>query len=112
MEHVKMASGPIRSAFAGDADMAELVREFVAEMPERVRGLEALWQTQALEDLRRSAHQLKGSGGGYGFGPLSEAAAVLESELESLGRGQRDASTMRLREAYERLVGVCRRVAA
>lgn len=101
---------PIRSSFAGDAEMAELVALFVAEMPGRVETLEALWREQALEDLRRAAHQLKGSGGGYGFAPLSEAAGALEATLVGLGQGRADTSTEDLRRTYEALTGLCRRI--
>lgn len=101
---------PLRSVFADDADMAELVQQFVAEMPERLSKLEQLWSAQALEDLRRYAHQLKGSGGGYGFPSVSEAASELEAALEGLSRGRQEATTQHLRGAYEQLTGVCKRV--
>lgn len=104
------SAAPIRSLFAGDADMADLVSAFVAEMPGRVTALEGLWREQALEDLRRAAHQLKGSGGGYGFPVLSAAAAELEQTLNGLAQGSGQRTTEDLRRAYEQLTSLCRRV--
>jgi HPt (histidine-containing phosphotransfer) domain-containing protein len=73
---------PIRSQYADDPDMLELVKEFAAELPGRAEEIEGLLDRSALPDLQRLAHQLKGAGGGYGFPQVTEAAAALEQALE------------------------------
>ena len=55
--------------------------EFLQELPERVREMEAAWESMAgdlsreiLEDLRRKAHTLRGEGATFGFLWISQAA--------------------------------------
>ena len=73
---------PIRSIYEYDPDMLEIVREFVAELPQRVADLEARFAEERFADLQTLAHQLKGAGGGYGFAQVTDAAAVLEQALK------------------------------
>jgi CheY-like chemotaxis protein len=68
----------IRSSFACDPDMKEVLGEFVGKLPERVDQLAQLLRQGNLEELRRAVHQLKGAGGGYGFPQITEAAALAE----------------------------------
>lgn len=102
------ASGcPVKSAFAGDPDMMELIQEFAAEMPEKARVLQELWQQGNRAELKRLAHQLKGAGGGCGFEALGACAGRLEAIL-----GEQGADAERLRERVEELVDMCQRVRA
>jgi HPt (histidine-containing phosphotransfer) domain-containing protein len=71
------AVGPVRS-LNDDPDFDELVLLYVAEMPERIRDLQAMFAEGSVESLRVRAHQLKGSGAGYGFPGVTELAARLE----------------------------------
>ncbi len=73
----------IRSAYEGDADMMEIVREFAAELPARIARIEELLCAGEEEELARLAHQLKGAGGGYGFPQITETAAALEQAVKS-----------------------------
>lgn len=73
---------PIRSIYEDDEDMMEIVREFAEELPDRAATLESLLASGELDELKSLAHQLKGAGGGYGFTPITDAAAVLEKSLK------------------------------
>jgi len=73
---------PIRSVYEDDPDMLEIVREFAAELPDRIADLEGRLEAGDLAQLQVLAHQLKGAGGGYGFSPVTDAAAVLEQSLK------------------------------
>lgn len=73
---------PIRSVYEDDPDMLEIVREFAAELPQRVEDLEGRLEAGDLAQLQVLAHQLKGAGGGYGFSQVTDAAAVLEQALK------------------------------
>jgi CheY-like chemotaxis protein len=78
------ASPPmIVSTFQDDPEMAELVEMFVGSLPERVTALENTHAAGDLADLARTAHQLKGAGGGYGFLQITEAAERLETALHA-----------------------------
>ncbi|HVC96555.1 MAG TPA: ATP-binding protein [Pirellulales bacterium] len=72
------SDAPLISSYADDPVMADAVRRFV----DRLDGvLDELRLAAAANDLARLAslaHQLKGAAGGYGFDPITAAAAVLE----------------------------------
>ncbi len=97
---------PIFSPLACDPDLAEIVALFVDEMPGRIHRLHRLLESGEWEELRRAAHQLKGSAGSHGFEPVSLAAGELESALKS---GAAEPETRRF---VERLADICRSVRA
>ncbi len=72
---------PIYSELAEDPDFGELVEMFVDEIPNRVQTLLTAHQAGDRESLRRTAHQLKGAAGSYGFGQVTHAAFGLEHAL-------------------------------
>ena len=79
-------TSPVRSSMADDEDFRELLEMFVEGMNEKRNLLSSAFETQDFEGLRKIAHQLKGSGGGYGFSGVSERAAHLEEACKhSLG---------------------------
>lgn len=100
------AREPIRSEFADDPEMAEIVQAFTEELPERVRALEAALEAQNLETLRVLAHQLKGAAGGYGFPMLTSAAAGVEAVVKT----NEDLSV--LQQQVTALIDLCARVQA
>ncbi|MFG0256281.1 MAG: Hpt domain-containing protein [Phycisphaerales bacterium JB043] len=95
---------PIRSEFADDADMIELIEYYVSELPEKVKSLTECLETNKLDELRRLAHQMKGASGGYGFTPVGEVAAQLEQAID----GEDD--IQRIQNNVEELIAMCRRV--
>lgn len=71
-------SSPVYSEFSDDPDFEELLEMFVGTIAERREVLEQQYGTGKIEEMRVTAHQLKGAGGGYGFDGLSLVAAELE----------------------------------
>ena len=69
-----------------DPELDELKREFLNEAQEKVREIEAaLDRDRSAETLHRVAyiaHQLKGSGGSYGYQRISAEAAEIERVAE------------------------------
>ncbi len=63
-----------------DESFADLVQEFLDGLSRRVAEMESALAHGDLQALRRHAHQLKGSGGGYGYPALTERAAELERQ--------------------------------
>lgn len=106
------AVGPLRSAYADDPEMAELVELFVSELPERLAALEAAWTSGDSQTLRRMAHQLKGAGAGYGFPVVSDAAGEVETAILARGSALPEAELKAVRAKVEALVALCRRAAA
>jgi HPt (histidine-containing phosphotransfer) domain-containing protein len=74
-------SNQILSEFADDPDMSDLVKEYVGKMPQRMDQLSDAFEKNERDQLIRLAHQLKGSGGGYGFPVLTDTAGKLEQSL-------------------------------
>ena len=74
-----------------DHELNELRREFLGEAREKVDEMAAALDggnngPDGLERLAYLAHQLKGSGGSYGYQRISADAAELEKAIES-GKG-------------------------
>jgi len=97
---------PLKSAFADDPEMAELIAYFLQEIPSRVDAIREALEEGDHERVASLAHQLKGAGGGYGFPTISEAAAALERAA------QERADANRVRSSADILFDVCRRAAA
>lgn len=106
------ASGALRSEFAGDPEMREILELFVQEMPARITELEASWANGELDKVGRLAHQLKGAGGGYGFPVISDAAAALEQSIKGLDGAPTGAVLASMKEQVDALVDLCRRASA
>jgi HPt (histidine-containing phosphotransfer) domain-containing protein len=74
-----------------DHELDELKREFLDEARTKVEEMQtALDGTDGAETLERLAylaHQLKGSGGSYGYADISSNAAELEKAVETLDGG-------------------------
>ncbi len=69
---------PIRSQFADDPDMTELIDTFVAGLPMKIAAMSEALKNNCFDQLHRLAHQLKGSGGGYGYPLLTDLAQRLQ----------------------------------
>jgi len=93
----------IRSDFADDPTFQELLELFAEAIPERRASLLRFYEEGQLDQLRIVAHQLKGAGGGYGFGGLSALAAELEQAC-------RTRDPQRIRETLEELVDYIDRI--
>jgi HPt (histidine-containing phosphotransfer) domain-containing protein len=98
---------PILSDFAEDPDMKDLLGTFVSELPHKLAAIREAWDHDNLASLTRIAHQLKGAGGGYGFGVIGDAAARLEATLTT---GTQDVD--RARAQMDELIDLCQRAQA
>ncbi len=74
-----------------DPELDALKREFLAEAKAKILEIESQLERdhdpQSLERMTYLAHQLKGSGGSYGFERISTDAAELEKAVERLSNG-------------------------
>jgi CheY-like chemotaxis protein len=92
------------STLKDDADLKEIVQQFARNLPERSSAMLCAYQAADVETLKRLAHQLSGSAGGYGFPTISEAARAVERAV-----GDR-ADEPSLQNHLENLANICRRV--
>ncbi len=100
--------GPILSEYANDADMAELVESFVAELPKRVEAINSAVTQARGTDLKRLAHQLRGAAPGYGFPTIGAAAAALEDLMR---QAPATAELSAFKSQIDELVDLCSRAA-
>ena len=105
MNDATPSNPPVRSTFADDPSMHELIEYFVEEIPSRVDALQDAWQAQDAETVERLTHQLKGASGGYGFKVISDAATALELPLK-----QGETELQQLSDEFAQLIDLCRRV--
>ncbi len=82
MATVPNPPGGLRSQFAGDPEMLDLIRVFLDELPARVSSIRASLDAGRASDLMRLAHQLKGAAGGYGYPTIGDAAGRVEEDLK------------------------------
>ena len=99
-------SDALVSELANDPDIADLVRDFVAELPKRAESIAHAALSKDWESLRRAAHQLKGAAGSYGFGPITDAARTVE------GFASGDAASADLERSIASLTTLCRKARA
>ena len=97
---------PIFSSLSDDPDMLELIEEFVSNLQDRMRSLEALVNVNDVGELARLAHQLKGTSGSYGFRAISEAAARLEQSAKVAD------SVSNVENEVKELISFCQRAKA
>ena len=103
MDNQPQRVSPLYSDLGADPDLGDLVVLFVEEMPERIDLLLRHRDARDWENLRRTAHQIKGAAGSYGFGPISPLAGRLE---QCLSRNEPEET---IHAALAELVDLCRR---
>ena len=85
-----------------DHELNELRREFLAEVETKVgemqRALDDGRDSASLDRLAYLAHQLKGSGGSYGYERISSEAAEIEKGVEKLAGGSDAATEEKIRQ--------------
>jgi HPt (histidine-containing phosphotransfer) domain-containing protein len=91
-----------------DRELEELKREFLAEAQAKVLEIAAAVDngrdSESLDRLAYLAHQLKGSGGSYGYANISDDAAEIEKAVEQLAHeGDHDGAEKVLRARSESL---------
>ena len=91
-----------------DRELEALKREFLTEAKVKVQEIAAAVggprNEQSLDRLAYLAHQLKGSGGSYGYARISDDAAQIERAVEQITSGEDgQGSEAVLREKIESL---------
>ncbi len=69
------------STLASNPKRKRILEQYVAELPGDVATLADLLKQQNLADLATMVHQIKGSGGLYGFPRITELAAAVEDSI-------------------------------
>ena len=105
MTNLTQASTPIYSLLADDPDLHEIVKMFIEEMPTRINQLINEFIAKNWGELERTAHQLRGAAGSYGFVEVTPTAGKLEQSLkENLPEEE-------IQQLLTELIELCRRMA-
>ncbi len=94
-EHADDERGALVSELIDDPDLRELVQAFLDQLPDKISAVEDAVARNDLAALAELAHQLKGTGGGYGFPAITDRARALEEtaraaeDLEAVRRSAR-----------------------
>ena len=89
-----------------DHELDELRREFLTEAQQKVGEIEKTLTAEdssSMDRLAYLAHQLKGSGGSYGYQRISTDAAEIEKAVEKIAKGQRDGVKDEIRRRVDSL---------
>ena len=84
LQCVAQNAGPVYSSFRNDPDYAELLSMYVDELSAKPAAFLEPGRDRDFDGVRREAHKLKGSAGGYGFHELSTLAGRLEESCKSV----------------------------
>lgn len=71
----------VSSLLDSEPDFLDLVVKFAARLPDMVRDIRMALTDADWPGLKKSAHDLKAVGGGYGYPQISEVAAKIEFEV-------------------------------
>lgn len=80
--HESHALPPLRSTYANDQAIAEILPLFLNNMPKYIGDLESRIEHKDWAGAARVCHDLKGTAGGYGYPDIARATQTLESELK------------------------------
>lgn len=86
MQFDNHSTGLVYSSRRDDPDYAEILPFFVDELPSMRTTFLEFAKVCDFENVRREAHKLRGSAGGYGYEGLSELAGRLEDTCKTSGR--------------------------
>jgi len=75
-------SFPIKSLFADDELIAEILPAFVDNLPKYVERLRVALGAGDVAAAAKVCHDLKGTAGGYGYPQIGSLAQTLEDELK------------------------------
>jgi HPt (histidine-containing phosphotransfer) domain-containing protein len=104
MNHATHQETYIYSRLVDDPDLQEIVGMFVEEMPERISKLLDQLETKDWDALRRTAHQLKGAAGSYGFDIVTTYAGKVEAAVRDKEPEQQ------IHDTVAELVDLCQRM--
>ncbi len=95
---------PIYSTEEEKPGMPELIADFVEEAQRKVIAVEKALETNELTGIRELCLELIGSGAGFGFGPVTDAARDALTALDT-SQSKKDAEA-----PLRRLISICQRL--
>ena len=75
--------GTIASTMSDYPGMKKIIAEYVESLPGEIRKMQDMLNRGDMPPLRRVVHQLRGTGGGYGFDLISDLAGNVETAIDA-----------------------------
>ena len=72
----------VYSVYNDDSDFGELIEFFTSSLDSKIADFQNAFSSGNIDQLQVLAHQLKGSGAGYGYPELSAISEVLEANCK------------------------------
>ncbi len=94
----------IVSSSCGDPELAEIIGQFVGKLPTQITAMAKALANNDYDELRIFAHRLKGSGGGYGYARLTEAARTMEDAAKTSDTEAATLALSKLRKLVDAVV--------
>lgn len=100
-----MVEKPIKSKLLSkEPELVDFVKTFIIKLPAIINELEGILASGDLAMLNVKAHDLKGSGGGFGFDILSDIAEKILIEIEHKNVDAIHGLLLELRSVERRIV--------
>jgi CheY-like chemotaxis protein/HPt (histidine-containing phosphotransfer) domain-containing protein len=97
------ACAPIVSRLAAHPRLGAVARRFAAQLPDKMRKMEELWEVRDFDALAAMAHWLKGPGGTAGYDDFTAPARTLEELAKGNDHEQAAAAIAELNGLVARL---------
>ncbi len=75
--------GTIHSTMSEYPGMKKIIKEFVEGLPDEIMQMRQFLEKDDLLSLRRAAHRLRGTGGGYGFDAITQLSGDVEDAINA-----------------------------
>jgi len=96
-----LQAAPLLSTLRNDPIMRPLIRDFIAELPQRVHEIEQAYAADDMAKLQQICRGLKSDAGGYGFGRITDAASDVETNI--INGADKDI----IKRGFENVIRIC-----
>jgi len=86
-----------------DEDLEDLIPGYMDNRRSDIKNIEAALLSNDLETIRILGHSMKGSGGGYGFDPITDIGAALEQAAKDANNEEIQVQTKALADYIENI---------
>lgn len=87
-----------------DPDLINLVKKFVASLPDTLAQIEELVKNVNWEELSNVLHKLKGTSGNFGFGEVSSLVSKMEFQVANKNKSELMELLMKLKENHQQIL--------
>ena len=75
---------PLPSSLLEDEpELAELIKKYVLKYPQMVSDLKKVFKGKDTASFEMKLHDIKSTGGNYGFMPIADIAVMIEKQLDN-----------------------------